>query len=318
VAQVPSDFLELVRRERVTVLNQVPSAFRHLREAWEEDGRPDLPVRHLIFGGESVDLADVARFVDACGAAPPAVVNMYGITEATVHVTRKPLARGDMEGLAVAPIGRPLPHLSVDVLDPAGRRVEPGEVGEMWVAGAGVAAGYLNRPELTAERFRTIEIGGNLLRAYRTGDLARVLPDGELDFAGRADEQIKVRGFRIEPREVEMALSRHRLVRGAAVAVVRDAAGEPSLVACVVASDAAGQGALADLRRHSAYVLPRWMVPDRFLLVEALPLTPRGKLDRAALGRLAGGDAPGRTRTGAASDRLDRERDAVRGGDAID
>ncbi|GAA4629975.1 hypothetical protein GCM10023196_053490 [Actinoallomurus vinaceus] len=273
----PEDFLDLLIRERVTVLNQVPSVFRYLDLAFDEADRPALDVRYVIFGGESVDLEVLRKFVAKFPEERrPTVVNMYGITETTVHVTFKLLDEQALTGPARSPIGVPLPHLTVELRDEEGRPVPPGEPGEMWISGAGVAAGYLNRAELTAERFVTLE--GR--RFYRSGDLARRSVNGELEYVGRADQQVKLRGFRVELGEIESVLRGCPEVRDAAVTVVTTGAGAQLLAACVVPHDGS---VTAAVRRHAAAMLPRHMVPDRYVTVEALPLTPSGKLDRRAL-----------------------------------
>ncbi|GHJ42888.1 hypothetical protein Cs7R123_02300 [Catellatospora sp. TT07R-123] len=276
VAQSPADFLVFLCKQEVTVLNQVPSVFRYLAEHYREAGTPPLPVRHVVFGGESVDLDVVADFVAAVPDTPPVMINMYGITEITVHATIKVLTAADLAGPARSPIGRPLPHLRIDLLDEDGIPVPDGQTGEIWVGGTGVALGYLNRPDLTAQRFT--ERDG--LRWYRAGDLARRLPDGELDYQGRCDAQVKLRGYRIELAEVEAVLRAHPGVRDAGTGVVVNRHGVQQLVACYVP---AGEVTLDELRDHARTRLPGYMVPDRFAAIGALPLTPSGKLDRSAL-----------------------------------
>src|SRR5262249_16942337 len=179
----------------------------------------------------------------------PLLVNMYGITETTVHVTYRPITRADVDPDTSpqrkqgdhfgSPIGRPIPDLSVHLLDATGRPVPDGEVGEMYVGGAGVAAGYLNRPELTAERFPPDPSRPDTaVRLYRSGDLARRRPDGDLVYLGRCDHQVKVRGFRVELLEIETVLARHANVREAAVLAREDEPGEKRLVAYVAARQA--------------------------------------------------------------------------------
>ncbi|MFB8235003.1 amino acid adenylation domain-containing protein [Kitasatospora purpeofusca] len=293
-AQAPEDFLRLLADERITVLNQVPSAFRHLAREYSDSGAPATALRYVVFGGESVDLDVVRDFLTAAAAAPgpaPVMVNMYGITEITVHATHLVLTPEQLAGGTASPIGRPLPHLAIELRDDALRLVPDGGTGEMWVAGAGVADGYLNRPELTAERFRTLD--GR--RMYRTGDLARRLPDGGLAYLGRNDQQVKLRGHRVELGEVEAGLRAAPQVRDAAALVVRDAAGNELLTALVVP---AGPGALdaAALRRFARATMPAQLVPNRFHPVEELPLTSSGKLDRKALAELAPRAGAPRTR----------------------
>ncbi|MEV5237900.1 amino acid adenylation domain-containing protein [Streptomyces cinnamoneus] len=281
-ARATEDFLRLLATEGVTVLNQVPSVFRFLAREYADSGAPDLALRHVIFGGENVDLDVVRAFTEAAGERAPTFVNMYGVTETTVFTTGRTLTPEDLAGSVRSPIGVPLPHLTVELRDDALEVVADGEVGEMWVAGTGVTAGYLHRPDLTADRFRTS--GGR--RWYRTGDLARRLPDGALEYLGRNDQQVKIRGHRVELAEVEEALRADAAVHDAAAAVTRDPDGNPLLVALVVA---AGDDAFSvtALRRHARATVPAQLVPNRFLRVDALPLTPSGKLDRRAVQELA-------------------------------
>ncbi|MER5778513.1 amino acid adenylation domain-containing protein [Streptomyces sp. NPDC002039] len=287
-ARATEDFLRLLADEGVTVLNQVPSVFRFLAREYADSGAPDLALRYVIFGGENVDLDVVKAYTDAAGDRAPEFVNMYGVTETTVFTTVRTLTPEDLAGAVRSPIGVPLPHLSVRLLDRDLAPVPDGEAGEMWVAGTGVTAGYLHRPELTADRFRTFD--GT--RWYRTGDLARRLPDGALEYLGRNDQQVKIRGHRVELAEVEEALRADAAVHDAAAAVTYDADGTAVLVTLVVP---AGDGAfsVAALRRHARATVPAYLVPNRFLRVDTLPLTPSGKLDRRAVQELArAGGAP--------------------------
>ncbi|MFC9324088.1 amino acid adenylation domain-containing protein [Kitasatospora sp. NPDC057015] len=286
VTRSPAEFLDLLRRERVTVLNQTPSAFQQLIRADAEaaaDAEP-LALRYVVFGGEALEPAQLRPWTDRYGDETPALVNMYGITETTVHVTHHRVTRALVEeGAGRSVIGTPLPDLRVHLLDRYLQPVPPGWTGEMYVSGPGLARGYLNRPELTAERFPEDPFGPPGERMYRTGDLARRAADGTLEYAGRADQQVKIRGFRIEPGEVEAALLRHPGVVQAAV-VAREAAGRADrmLVAYAVAGPG-GSPAPAELRAHLAGLLPEYMVPGACVLLPALPLTPNGKLDARAL-----------------------------------
>lgn len=278
----PEAFHRLLRDERVTVLNQTPSAFSALSE-WEArlSSPPPLSLRWVVFGGEALRPEVLSSWIARHGDAEPALVNMFGITETTVHVTFRRMTRGDVESArGRSPIGRPLPGWVVTLRDPEGRPVPPGLAGEIWVGGAGVARGYLRRPELDAERFVTLPDRRDE-RFYRSGDLARLLPDGELEFLGRADSQVKIRGFRIEPGEVEAALLEDARIHQAAVVALQHA-GERRLVAYVVPAPSAVP-VEADLRRRLAARLPDYMVPARILTLAELPRTPNGKLDRRAL-----------------------------------
>jgi hypothetical protein len=206
---------------------------------------------------------------------------MYGITETTVHVTYRPISAMDVASGHGSPIGRPLPDLSAYILDQHLNPVPIGVPGQLYVGGAGVARGYLKRPELTAERFIrnpfSIEPGARL---YQTGDLVRYLPDGSMDYLGRVDHQVKIRGFRIELGEVEAVLGRHPAVAQVAAVVAPAATGERRLLAYVVLRAAATAG---ELRRYLQEQLPAYMVPAAIVALPAFPLTPNGKLDLAAL-----------------------------------
>jgi len=214
------------------------------------------------------------------------IANLYGPTEATVYTTADWL-EGDEEA---PPIGRPLPNTRVHVLNPHLRPVPPGVPGELYIAGAGLARGYLNDPAATATRFVADPYGAPGERMYRTGDIVRRRPDGTLEFVGRADDQVKIRGFRIEPREVSSALATHPAVAHAAVTAREDRPGDKRLVAYYVPSrDTAGAqpvdgGPLSvELRDHLTRLLPSYMVPAAFVPLDALPLNANGKLDRTAL-----------------------------------
>ncbi len=277
VSRSPREFHALLLREGVTVLNQTPSAFRQLaRTAVEHPSR--LALRVVVFGGEALNLEGLRPWFERFGDESPRLVNMYGITETTVHVTYRPLLIADLAKAGVSPIGVPIPDLDVLLLDENLRQVPPGTAGEIVVAGAGVARGYLDRPELTAARFLVHE--GR--RVYRSGDLGRRAADGDLEYLGRMDGQVKIRGFRVELGEVETVLRRHTSIRDAAVFADDGPAGEKRLVAWIVAE--ADPPALDDeIRAHVARSLPDYMLPSAFVRISAIPLTANGKIDRGAL-----------------------------------
>ncbi|MFD9502004.1 amino acid adenylation domain-containing protein [Streptomyces sp. NPDC060035] len=287
LAQSPAEFLGLLAEQRVTVLGQVPSVFRSLALAYEEAGRPELALRYVVFAGESVDLDVVAGFLKSVPGTPPTAVNMYGPTETTVYATHRVLTAADFDGTVRSPIGHGLPHLRLEVRDEDVALLPVGEAGELLIAGPGVAVGYLGRPDLTAERFVTLDGPDGPDRYYRTGDLVRTLPDGSFEYLGRNDQQIKLRGYRIELGEVEAALRTHPTVKDAAVTVITTSAGATFFVACIVQAEGAPDKPAAMLREHTQSMLPRYMVPDRYQIVPELPLTGSGKLDRNALNRLA-------------------------------
>jgi amino acid adenylation domain-containing protein len=278
-------FHDLLRKERVTILNQTPSAFSQLARVDEERAPGALALRCVVFGGEALDVGSLRTWLDRHGDETPRLVNMYGITETTVHVTYRRILRADGDRPGVSPIGEPIPDLTLHVLDARGRAVPIGVPGELYVGGAGVARGYLARPALTAERF----LDRDGARLYRTGDLAKRLPDGDVAYLGRLDDQVKIRGFRIELGEVGSVLARHTAVREAAVVACEDAPGDRRLVAYVVPRGDAPT--TAELRDHLRRTLPEHMVPATFVTLDALPLTSSGKVDRKAL-PLPGSERP--------------------------
>jgi amino acid adenylation domain-containing protein len=279
VSRSPEQFLDLLTRERVTVLNQTPSAFTQLVNVDEERGGISTDLRLVIFGGEALDPAGLASWFAHHGDERPLLVNMYGITETTVHVTYRPLREADARGERRSIIGVPIPDLSLVVMDQALGLVPIGVPGELVIGGSGLARGYLGRPELTAERFVPDPTGsGPGERLYRSGDLGRLLPDGEFEYLGRIDHQVKIRGFRIELGEIEAQLVALAEVREAVVVVREDTPGNRRLVAYVVGDIAADA-----LRQSLRERLPDYMLPAAFVTLAALPLTPNGKVDRKAL-----------------------------------
>ncbi|MGW1773280.1 amino acid adenylation domain-containing protein [Streptomyces sp. NPDC002104] len=271
----PVDFHRLVRERGVTVLNQTPSAFYQFAEADRHAGEPLPALRRVVFGGEALDLGRLRGWVERHGAASPELVNMYGITETTVHVTHRVLTGEDFApGSDVSPIGGPIPGLVTHLLDDRLRPVPPGRVGAIYVAGDQVSLGYLGRPGLTAGRFVANPFANDGSRMYHTGDLAVRTLDGELEFTGRADDQVQLKGFRIELGEVESAL---RELDGVVDVAVTVAGSGDHLVAHVVGR------VPGDLPALLAEKLPAHMVPGRVLPVDSLPLTVNGKLDRKTL-----------------------------------
>ncbi|MBL1104055.1 non-ribosomal peptide synthase/polyketide synthase [Streptomyces sp. 5-8] len=288
-ARSPEDFLRLLADERVTVLNQTPSAFYPLIRADAElpDVGARLALRTVVFGGEALDVTRLADWYTRHPDTAPRLVNMYGITETTVHVTHAALDRSTVRSGTASPIGTGIPDLRLYVLDDTLQPVPPGAVGELFVAGEGLARGYLNRPGLTATRFPADPFGRPGTRMYRTGDRARWRADGTLEYLGRADQQVKIRGYRIEPGEIEAALHSHPGVAAAAVGVYEDTAGTRRLVAHVVGTGTGDRvtppPSAAELRAHLEGLLPAHMVPAAYVPMPALPLTVNGKLDRRAL-----------------------------------
>ncbi|NUS74591.1 MAG: amino acid adenylation domain-containing protein, partial [Streptomyces sp.] len=280
----PIDFHRLVRERGVTVLNQTPSAFYQFIEADRQAGAPLPALRRIVFGGEALDLGRLRDWVDRHGTGSPELVNMYGITETTVHVTHRVLTDDDFRtGAEASPIGGPIPGLTTYLLDEHLRPVPPGRVGAIYVAGDQVSLGYLGRPGLTAGRFVADPFAGDGSRMYHTGDLALRSLDGELEFVGRADDQVQLKGFRIELGEVETAI---RELDGVTDVAVTVAPTGDHLVAHLVGRIPGDLTALLSAK------LPAHMVPGRVLPVAALPLTVNGKLDRKALTESAQDTSP--------------------------
>ncbi len=280
-ARNPAEFYELLCRERVTVLNQTPSAFRALIGAQARSGS-EHALRTVIFGGEALELHTLAPWIARNDPERTQLINMYGITEITVHATYRRITAADIRGSRGSLIGTALPDLQLYVLDTHREPVSVGVTGELYVGGAGVARGYLNREALTAERFIADPFHATG-RLYKTGDLGRKLADGSLEYLGRNDFQVKIRGFRIELGEIEARLAACAGVREAAVIARGDPSGDKRLIAYVVAADPASAPTAAELRAALARDLADYMVPSAFVSLAALPLTANGKLDTAAL-----------------------------------
>ncbi|WP_394829003.1 amino acid adenylation domain-containing protein [Pendulispora albinea] len=290
VSRSPDAFYQLLRDEQITVLNQTPSAFRQLVHTERLAPLPveSLALRWVVFGGEALDLLSLRPWIERHGDQRPRLVNMYGITETTVHVTYRPITADDVQRAPGSVIGAPIPDLSFYILDANMKPVPAGVTGEIYVGGAGVARGYAGRPELTSSRFVPDPFDPRPgARLYRSGDLARYLPDGDVAYIGRSDHQVKIRGFRIELGEIEAAIAQSPRVRESAVLAFGSNEGDARLVAYVVPHqprDPQDPALTADeLGTLLAGKLPAYMVPSAFVLMDALPLTGNGKLDRRAL-----------------------------------
>ena len=281
ITRSPQDFYNLLAEERVTVLNQTPAAFYQIINVEESGLVKPLALRYVILGGEALTFVNLRQWLERHGDQQPQLVNMYGITETTVHVTYRPVTVKDSQSEARSLIGTPISDLRLYLLDSQRRPVPTGEVGEIYVGGDGVSRGYLNRPELTSERFVFDPFAGEPGAVmYKSGDLARFLDHGDIEYLGRADMQVKVRGFRIELGEVEAALAEHSAVHQVVVVALREESGESRLVAYFVGDHATKA---ADLREFLRSKLPEYMIPYAYVALDALPLTINGKIDRAAL-----------------------------------
>ncbi|MCZ0950749.1 AMP-binding protein, partial [Pseudomonas syringae pv. tomato] len=278
VTRSPEDFHALLVEQQVTVLNQTPSAFKQLMRVACDSPVP-MSLEKVIFGGEALDVASLKPWFDRFGDQAAQLINMYGITETTVHVTYRPITEADTQNPA-SPIGEAIPDLSWYVLDADFNPVAQGCSGELHIGHAGLARGYHNRAALTAERFVPDPFSNDGGRLYRTGDLARYRAGGMIDYAGRIDHQVKIRGFRIELGEIEARLHAHPAVREVSVLAL-----EGQLAAYLVPTEpdqdqpTLRETLKSQLRAH----LPDYMVPTHFIVLDSMPLTANGKLDRKAL-----------------------------------
>lgn len=273
---------ETIRAHRVTVAFLTTRLFNRII-----DHRPSAlaTLRHVLVGGEALSIAHMRRALDLLPGV--AFVNVYGPTECTTFASYHPISADDLASRLSVPIGRPIRGASCHLVDEQLRAVSAGSSGELLLGGDGLATGYLRDPALTAEKFVECAPAGVPGRYYRTGDRCRLLADGALEFLGRLDAQVKIRGFRVELEEIELALGAHPAVRESAVFLEDGSDGSARLIACVVPASATGQVDVPALRAWLAAKLPDYMLPSLFRLVAALPMTPRGKLDRGALPRLA-------------------------------
>ncbi len=278
----PDALYDLLTVQRVTVLNQTPSAFRQLLAA-QSLSAARHQLRHVIFGGEALEVGSLRPWYARSDNTDTRLTNMYGITEITVHATYYPLTPADTTRRGSSPIGCRLPDLQIYILDEHLEPVPLGVSGEIYIGGAGVARGYLNQEELTAQRFvrdpfsQTPEA-----RMYKTGDVGRWREDGHIEYLGRNDFQVKLRGFRIELGEIEAKLGSCAGVREAVVIAREESAEERRLVAYVVMKEGAPLS-VSGLREELSGTLPEYMVPSAFVELAQLPLTANGKLDRQAL-----------------------------------
>ena len=284
----PPALAEALARYQPTRLHIVPSVFRHLADAVVAQGLAVHP-RSVVFCGEAVNYRAIQTWTDGVPGPVPRWVNVYGITETTVYNTFHELTAEEIEHApgAATPIGRAYPRSPAVVLDDEYRPVPDGETGEIFLGGVQVSPGYLNNPELTAQRFGTIS--GRAGRRYRTGDLGRMSADGVLHYLGRADDQVKVRGLRIELGEIDCALRRIPWVRDAAAIVEHSTRGDAMITACVVPVDdtSAECATLGDLRAALARMVPDYMLPGTMTVVDRLPQNANGKTDRRALAERA-------------------------------
>jgi amino acid adenylation domain-containing protein/non-ribosomal peptide synthase protein (TIGR01720 family) len=286
VVQDVEVFLELLKRHHITVLNQTPAAFYNLIEAegTYAQHKLDEHLRYVIFGGDRLEPTYLRPWIEHYSPDKIKLINMYGITETTVHVTYCQLRQEDISGVAgKSPLGVPLPETCVYVCNEQMALQPIGIIGELYVGGSGVSRGYLNKPELTAERFISNPYRKGE-RLYRTGDLGRWLGDGTLEYLGRNDDQVQVRGFRVELGEIEQCLLHHEAIEKAVVLARESIDNIQELIAYLVAHKSLN---VQSLRRHLGKNLPDYMIPTHFIPVDEIPLTPNGKVDKRALFQLS-------------------------------
>lgn len=281
LSRSPEAFRTLIDEQGVTILSQTPSAFYPLQDEILQQNAATLDsLRYVVFGGETLELARLRHWFTRFGDQHPELINMYGITETTVHVTAHKICKQELDA-GVSNIGRPLADLSARVLNSRLQPMPIGVIGELYIGGAGVAQGYTARGALTAERFiPDLYSGDSGARLYRTGDLACYREDGSLEYHGRSDAQIKLRGHRIEIGEIEQTLLHHRSVKAVAVTLLANRKNEHAqLVAYLVGQPTDGSTLKSDLSER----LPAFMLPQHFIWLDSLPLTANGKLDYRAL-----------------------------------
>jgi amino acid adenylation domain-containing protein len=286
----PRAFYRLLIDKKVTVLNQTPSSFRNLIAASEKESQKLVSLRYVVFGGERLDCSWLIPWVNRYGIASPSLINMYGITETTVHVTWKRLTQADLFDNVLSPIGSPLPDTSIDIVDEAGNSLPFGKKGIMYIGGAGLSRGYLNRPDLTNERFvsRSNKFGTHELW-YNSGDIGVQTGPNEFAYIGRADDQLKIRGYRIEPSEIEYFIKEDPSIQDCVVVDADYGNGDNRLVAYLVIKSIDhldNLGLVSKLRKTLSQKLPIFMLPSSYLFIREIPITVNGKLDKEALKNL--------------------------------
>ncbi|MDD5753667.1 MAG: amino acid adenylation domain-containing protein, partial [Methylococcales bacterium] len=278
--RTPEQFYQLLVDEKITFLNQTPSAFAPLVRVDQDYPADALSLRCVTFGGEALNFKMLEPWLIRHGDSSPQLVNMYGITETTVHASYRPVTLQDIREGNSKLIGVAIPDLELHLLDDAQQVVPNDTEGEIYVAGDGVARGYLNRPELNSERFITLPQFPNQ-RLYRSGDLAKRLANGDMEYIGRADTQVKLRGFRIELGEIEAILTGHEKI-SETVVTVHEEDEHKRLAAYVVAKNPTAE-LIPQLRELAAAHLPEYMRPTYYTVLEKMPLNVNGKIDRKAL-----------------------------------
>ncbi|MCB0747244.1 MAG: amino acid adenylation domain-containing protein, partial [Ignavibacteriae bacterium] len=284
ISRSPEQFYDLILNEKVTVLNQTPSAFRqliHEDESRIENSR--LNLRYIIFGGDKLDLQSLKPWIDKYGDESPKLINMYGITETTVHVTYRPISKSDLENVPGSVIGKPISDLQVYILDENLEHVPIGVPGELYVGGSGLARGYKNRPDLTVLKFIPNPFGSEEgSKLYKTGDLARLLKNGDIEYLSRIDHQVQIHGFRVELGEIENVLSQHTEISENIVLAQNDENGNKRLIVYYITKGNI-EISVEEFKRFLQTKLPNYMVPSLYIKLDVFPLTEHGKIDRKLL-----------------------------------
>ncbi|WP_322923406.1 amino acid adenylation domain-containing protein [Paenibacillus campi] len=281
ISRSTDEFYQLVVSEQITVLNQTPSAFYQFIKA-EADRQHTLHLRYVVFGGEALEPQRLHEWLEKHGDRQPKLINMYGITETTVHVTYRQICKNDNQH---SMIGEKIPDLELYVLDPFLEPVLPGVTGEMYVGGAGVAQGYLNLPDLTGQKFVAHPFAtprNDHERLYRTGDLARYNNEYDLEYRGRQDDQVKIRGYRIELGEIQRNLESHHAVLQSLITVYENVQGDKGLVAYYTVNNNA-MVTEEQLKMYLKSILPSHFIPDWFMEVNEFVLNQNGKIDKKSL-----------------------------------
>lgn len=289
VSRLPEKFLKLIQEKKVTVLNQTPSAFRQLMMADQRNMSENHSLKYIIFGGEALELNNLAPWFEKHGDIEPKLINMYGITETTIHVTYKEIQAIDIKTYKNSPIGKPIPDLHVFLLGEDGKPVENGQVGEIYISGPGLSRGYLNRPELNHQKFVKKMIEGKVFSLYKSGDKA-VFNGKEFVYIGRSDDQIKLNGFRIEPGEIESIIKSHPRISNSVVLAKNFGEGDVRLVNFMLISNQYDEAAKTDLLKEISFKLekelPSYMVPALNIILEEYPTTSNGKIDKSQLANM--------------------------------
>lgn len=281
VTRSPEEFYKLVIDQQVSVLNQTPSAFRQFQNI-AVNTEESLHLQIVIFGGEALDIPSLKKWTEKYGFNTPMLVNMYGITETTVHSTYKILKKKDFFNSQGSAIGKPLSDLSIFVVDSKGRLLPKGIVGEMYIGGQGVTRGYLNNLKLTDEKFSQNEFYASSYKIYKSGDLAKWNNEGELVYIGRADQQVKIRGFRIELEEIESVLNSTDDILESTISIKKDKISNDLLIIAYLIPSSqiiSLQNILKEIKKK----LPNYMIPNHFVKMDKMPLTANGKIDKRAL-----------------------------------